>query len=483
MADQTISFQPRRGAAPVRGVGLSALPWPVWIYLFTVVLQIGVQIGPLTLTSLRLFLVLVTVPLYVNLLAGRYGRIYATDILFPLYILWTAVAIEVNNPGRTIELVGSTAAEFMGGYVMARAYVRTPEAFDALIRALLLFVVLTAPLAIYEARTGRPVLIEMIRSTGFQTAGNVQIEKRMGLERVQLSFSHPIHYGLFCSIVFGLTFVALKDSLSTVARYGCAAVAALCVFLSLSSGGLRAVVLQVILIVWSTVFARMQARWYLLLGCVAVAYVVLDLLSNRSPIMVFMSYATFSSHNAYWRAQIFDWGMVNVWANPIFGIGLNDWVRPFYMYSGSMDNFWLLQTVRHGIPGFLLLAAGYILGLAQVMRRDFSTDARLRRLRLGWVIVLMGLTFTLCTVAVWTNVFSFVFFLFGTGFWLISAQPAGASLPAAAKHARGGAPALHRRAAAADPVPTPCPDAQAGPRYTRFPPVAKASTGLPAAEG
>jgi hypothetical protein len=492
MADQTVSFLPRRGAAalPGRGVGRVAPAWPVWIYLFTVFFQIGFQIGPLTLTSLRLFLMVMIVPLYVNLLSGRYGRVYATDILFPLYILWTAIAIEVNNPGQTIELVGSTGVEFLGGYVMARAFIRTPEAFEALIRVLLIFVVLTAPLAIFETLTGRPLLVELIRGMGFNSVGNVQIEKRMGLERVQLSFAHPIHYGLFCSTVFGLTFVALKGSLSTAARYAGSAVVLLCVFVSLSSGALLALVLQVMLIVWATVFARMKARWYLLLGLTAVAYVVIDLLSNRTPIEVFMSYATFSAHNAYWRSLIFEWGMKNVWANPIFGIGLNEWVRPFYMYSGSMDNFWLLQTVRHGIPGFLLLATGYILGLALVMRRDFSADPRLRQIRLSWVIVFFGMTFTLSTVAIWTNIFSFVFFLYGAGFWLIVAQPAGTAPAAPAPPPRGGGHAP-RRAAARDEAAAPTPadpaaagpgDAPPGPRYTRFPPVARASAAGPSAE-
>jgi len=492
MADQTVSFPPRRGAAalPGRGVGRVALAWPVWIYLFTVFFQIGFQIGPLTLTSLRLFLMVMIVPLYVNLLSGRYGRVYATDILFPLYVLWAGVAIEVNNPGRALELAGSTGAEFLGGYVIARAFIRTPEAFEALIRVLLIFVVLTAPLAIFETLTGRPLLVELIRGMGFNSVGNVQIEKRMGLERVQLSFAHPIHYGLFCSIVFGLTFVALKNCLSTTTRYAGSAVVALCMFLSLSSGALLAVVLQVILIVWATVFSRMEARWYLLLGLTTVAYVVVDILSDRSPVMVFLGYATFSTHNAYWRSQIFDWGMKNVWGSPIFGIGMNDWVRPFYMYSGSLDNFWLLQTMRYGIPAFLLLAAGYLLGLARVTRRDFSTDARLRQLRFGWVVVMIGMTFTLCTVAVWTNMFSFVFFIFGAGIWLIAAQPAGTAFAAPAPPLRGGGPALRRVAArneaaeptSADLVAADPGDATPGPRYTRFPPIARASAAGPSAE-
>ena len=136
-----------------------------------------------------------------------------------------------------------------------------------------------------------------------------------------------------------------------------------------------------------------------------------------------MSYATFSAHNAYYRELIFEWGMVNVWAHPIFGIGLNDWVRPSFMHHSSMDNFWLVMAVRYGIPGFLLLAIGYLIVIFRVMRRDFAGQERMILLRRAWVFTFLGLTFTLCTVHIWTNIYSFVFFMFGAGVWFIFYTP------------------------------------------------------------
>lgn len=168
-------------------------------------------------------------------------------------------------------------------------------------------------------------------------------------------------------------------------------------------------------------------RWWLLLGLFVIAWIVIDLLSNRTPIQVFMSYATFSAHTAYWRGIIFEWGLANVIGStekgivgsPLFGIGLNDWVRPWYMYSGSMDNFWLVMAVRYGIPGLLLLAVGYVWAIVLIMRRDFADDAVLTHIRRAWVFTFFGLTFTLCTVHVWTSIYSFVFFILGTGIWMI----------------------------------------------------------------
>jgi len=267
--------------------------------------------------------------------------------------------------------------------------------------------------------------------------------------------------------------VALKDLTKVMWRYATSATIALVGFLALSSGALTAIAIQIALIVWVTLFARYRYRWWLLVGLFAVAYVVVDLLSNRTPIDVFMTYATFSPHNAYWRSIIFDWGMKSVWAHPIFGIGLNDWVRPSFMYSGSMDNFWLVMAVRYGIPGFLLLVIGYVVSIAKIMRRDFDTNKRLTLFRRSWVFIILGLSFTLCTVHIWTNMYSFVFFFFGAGIWLITVQPAAGAPRAETVRKAGGLVTLHNPASAVEAPPSlPHPEpgkTRDGPRYSRFP--------------
>jgi len=177
------------------------------------------------------------------------------------------------------------------------------------------------------------------------------------------------------------------------------------------------------LIGWAWVFRKVGVRWIVFFGLCTVMYVVIDLLSNRTPIQVFLHYATFNSHNAYFRKIIFDWGIKNVWANPVFGIGLNDWERPVYMRSGSMDNFWLVMAVRYGLPGFLLLASGYLYGIWRVGRRNLNGDIPLLRLRQSWVIGMVGVTFSLTTVHVWGEIYSFIFFFFGAGMWMITATP------------------------------------------------------------
>ena len=446
MADASVAGgigAPGRGfTAAVPGAASLArakVPLPVLLYLVAVVTPVAFYAGPLFLTALRAFLILTIVPLSYKLLMGRYDRLYPTDLLFLAHTVWVAVALNHNNPDQTVQNAGIYAIEFFGGYVIARAYIRGPDDFSAMVRVVLLLTLATLPLALHETLTGRPWLVEMIRRIpGITSVSIVTIEERLGLERVQAVFAHPIHYGLFTSTAFSLCYVALKDEIGDARRVVSAATAGFLCFLSLSSGAFLTLLMQLFLIGWAAVLAGTRQRWVILLALAAVAYVLVDLLSNRTPIRVFFSYATFSAHNAYWRGIIFEWGMKNVLGDPangiagspIFGIGLNDWVRPHFMHSGSMDNFWLVQAVRYGVPGFLAMAVGYVLVVWRVARRDFDADPRLWRQRRAWMFTFVGLTFTLCTVHIWTSIFSYAFFLFGAGMWMMAAQPnAGEPVP------------------------------------------------------
>jgi len=449
------------------------LPWPVTVYLFCLVIPIWFDVGSMSLSSLRLFLLVMVVPLTIRLAAGKYGRLVVTDFLFLLHIGWATIALAVNNPSSVIGNVGSAGIEFLGGYVLARTQIRSVADFLALCRWMVFLSFCTLPLSLYEAKTGQPLLLELIRSLpGIDTFAKVRPGPRLGLFRAQTVFAHAVHHGLFCSVAFSLCFVALKGVMSGPKRALASAAIALSGFLALSSGALLAVVLQIALIAWAAIFARIRWRWWLLVALFALAYIVVDLLSNRDPISVFMSYATFSAHNAFWRGTIFEWGMKSVWAHPLYGVGLNDWVRPWFMYSGSMDNFWLVMAVRYGIPGFIFLALGYAIVIARVMRRNFDADPVLTLIRRAWVFTFLGLTFTLCTVHVWSSIYSFVFFMFGAGVWLIFADGRGpVAAPDTPDETRTAGPALmshlgDRRRTAGMIALMP---GRVGPQYSRYP--------------
>ena len=455
------------GALEDAALASAKLPLPVLIMILTILIPVEFRIGSLAMTGLRLELLVMLLPLLFGLFSGRYGKILMVDYLFLAHFAWIVVALGVNNPDRVVQQAGSLGIEFLGGYLMGRAYIRSRETFTALGKVLIWSLVVMLPLTIYEAKTDYtviPMLLEKL--PGISSVNISRPDPRMGLNRVQTSFDHPIHFGLYASVVFSLAFVAFEGIRSRLWRVVMSMIVVGSGALALSSGALLALLLQIGLIGWSIMFQKIKWRWWLLVGLFVLAYITVDLLSNRTPIKVFMSYATFSAHTAYWRSIIFEWGIKNVWANPVFGLGLRDWVRPSYMRSGSMDNFWLVMAVRYGIPGFVLIAAGYLLGLAQIMRRDFTADLRLLRFRRAWVFTFIGLTFTLCTVHIWGSVYSFVFFMFGSGVWLITENAPDPRVPARGRAAKGRA--QDETGAPADAPLAVAPPASS--RYSRFAP-------------
>lgn len=395
----------------------------VTIYLLCIVLPLTVNLGSLSLTALRILLVVITVPLFLRLIIGKSARLNLIDILFILHIGWMAVALWVNNPAQFVEQVGSVGIEFMGGYLIGRTYIRGSSDFVALCQRLSVIVLISFPFAIYETLTSDSLILKLINNLPIIASVPIHDQDpRLGLERVQFTFAHPIHYGLFCAVAFSMAFVGLQGQSRAAWRFLSSALIVFCGFLALSSGALLAIALQFGLIFWAILLNSIRQKWWILLGLSLVAYIVVDVLSNRTPVQVFLSYATFSTHTAYWRLIIFEWGMINIWDNPIFGIGLNDWVRPWFMYSGSMDNFWLVMAVRYGIPGFAFITLGYLIGLFKIIFLKLPDGSLLAHLRRAWVFTFCGLTFTLCTVHVWANIYSFVFFMFGAGIWLLTAK-------------------------------------------------------------
>lgn len=427
-AERPISIRPTTQSV------IGQVPLLVKLYLIAVILPLGFNLGPLYMTGLRLLLIVSFVPLLVQLLSGRCGRLYLVDYAFLIHIVWMAVAFAVNHPDRLVENVGATTIEFMGGYLVGRTMIRDRASFLATVRWLAWLTIVFLPLAIYESQTTRPPLIDFVANIpGLRSYEIIYNEPRLGLDRAQVAFAHPIHFGLFCSVLVPLVYVGLAGVVSTAERLTLTAIVGLCVFLSLSSGALLAVMLQAFMIGWYTVLRNWPPRWTLLLGLSVLAYVVVDILSNRSPLEVFFSYATFSAHNAYWRMLIFEWGVKNVFGDAgegipsamWVGLGLNDWVRPSFMHTASMDNFWLVLAIRYGLPGMITLTVGYFWLVWKVgRRRDMDHDLVYLNIRRAWVITFVGLAFSLATVFVWTNVYSYLFFLFGAGMWLLYDQSA-----------------------------------------------------------
>ena len=120
----------------------------------------------------------------------------------------------------------------------------------------------------------------------------------------------------------------------------------------------------------------------------AAAFVVVSMFSNRTPFHVFITYLTFNLEASYNRILIWDFGTAEVMRNPLFGIGYGEFDRPWWMHA-SVDNFWLLIAMRHGLPAFFLFAAAILLIMYKIGRQRI-VDPEIAACRTGLLISLGG---------------------------------------------------------------------------------------------
>jgi hypothetical protein len=207
-------------------------------------------------------------------------------------------------------------------------------------------------------------------------------------------------------LVAGLGANSLKRTCLIIAAVAC----------SLSSGPLLAASVQIGLKIWDRITKNINRRWRLLAILTVAAYVIIDILSNRTPFHVIVTYMTFRLASSYNRILIWDWGTRSVEKFPVFGIGLGEWERLPFM-SSSMDNFWLLTAVRYGLPALGFLLSALILILWKLSKLKLSVD--IGEMRKGWAITFAGIAMVGATVHFWGGLYCMVVFIFGSIVWLI----------------------------------------------------------------
>lgn len=426
----------------------------VVIFLVGVCVPLLFAIAGVVFNIYRLLTLIMFAPLFVGLFSGRYGGVKLPDWAMLFYTFWVALTLFKAHGASSIQLSASNSLEFMGSYMLARAYIRNLSQFKAMVKVLGLLVCATLPLAIYEAITGTPLLLNFFNSLPFFYGLPLNYaEARLGLERVQLTFETSIHYGIFAALAIALTHMVWGAGLSFFGRYTRTTIVSVCCFLSLSSAPLLAMAMQFGLMSWDHIFKSIKQRWKLFgLMCLA-AYLFVEVASNRPVINVFMTYMTFNATNAWWRLAAFEWGMKTVWKYPFFGIGLNDWERAEWMFSPSVDNYWLATTMRNGIPAFFALVVVFGYTLYRVIRADFNASEPHSIAKRAWCFAMGGLIFSLATVYMWGSTHALIYFFVGAGVWMTeplaagTGQLAGKSTQAQASDLRGGGSLVYSRGA------------------------------------
>jgi O-Antigen ligase len=396
--------------------------YPLWAVLFLVALCIPLSFlfGTFRMSPYRVILLITFIPAVVTLVSGRAGKVTSIDFFFFAATAWAALSLFVNtNFGDVYQTAAIFFFETFGSYLIARVYVSSFQQFYKFVKVLLVVFLILLPFAMIETFGHKNLALLVLGSIG-TSYKIIDIGARMGLYRAQVTFEHPILWGVFASSMFGILTYTMGQGKSVLSSI-LGVLTSLATISSMSSGALVSLATQLIVVAWDVFTKTIKNRWRLLGGIMTALYIIVDLISTRSPFQVFITYLTFSAQSSYNRVNIWTFGTAEVWRHPFFGIGLGDWIRPRYM-SASMDNFWLATTVRYGLPTFIFFTLG-IVGLMRRMGKANLTEGPMINARTGLMATYVGIILSGCTTHYWNEMYCWVMFLFGLGHWCLNYQP------------------------------------------------------------
>lgn len=415
----------RRPLAPSRQLPfLEAALGPAFLllYLITVFLPGTFNVGPIRLSLFKLLLLVAFVPLALQWTRSLRERIFLPDLLFLAFCLWVSLATYAVHGASQIFYIGSTFVEYFGAYLVGRVVIRNVDDYARMFRYFLIILLVMAPFAIIEAVTRIRLLsnlVGIVLSTADQYVHENQ--PRLGLTRVAVGFNHPILWGIVCGLGFANVYYLYKDRF--LRQIQAAAFVAFMTFLSISSGPLLALGLQGLMILWDHAFRVIRTRW--LIGSVigATTLAVLQIILPGGIVGYVVNEVIFSHYSGLTRVTAFEYGTAEVLRNPFFGIGLREYVRPWWEHS-SIDNFWLVIAVRHGLPALIFLVLSIGVSAALIMAQP-DLDERESHCRTGYLVALVALAMALVTVHVWSNALAFVMTYIGAGAWFYAGRNPG----------------------------------------------------------
>lgn len=237
-------------------------------------------------------------------------------------------------------------------------------------------------------------------------------EIRMGLLRATGPFLHPIAAGLFFGSLVPLFYSADLPKWRWLGLLGC-----LGGIFGWSSAGIVAIVAGLGLGVYDSVQRRFRLGWAPLLWTIVASAFLIELFSQGGFVKFVIRYAALNPQTGYFRLLIWEYGWASVAKSPWIGIGyFESYERPTWMHTDSVDNYWLLQSLRYGVPSMAMMLVAvfwsmFSLGMSRQGKELGALQGR--RMATGVCISLATTVVSLLTSSPWGADMAWLILLFG----------------------------------------------------------------------
>lgn len=391
--------------------------------LFTISIFIPVEfhylVGSLRIEAYRIVLGLTLIYALINIRQVLQQADLVDILLFAFVILATTSFIYNHGLKDGIESSGILIIEILGAFYLARLFITTPKNyyqinlwFATILAFLLIF-------SLYEAFAKERILHQWAKAI----TGNDSLDYRLythyyirlGIMRTTNLFAHPILYGTVGAIFF--PFIVLltlhKFNIKNVIKslsilIGMITTLSSAPLLSLGFQGMTAVLVK---------FWHGGKRFWVGMGFIGLSFIILiNAISDRGFFAILISYLTFNPVTGYYRLLQWEYTMDDIAQNPLFGIGLNDWTRPEWM-NNSIDSFWLLMTLQHGIIANLFLLIACLYAVFYTLNRVHKHHKTSRWMVQSWILAFMSLILIGFTVDYFGKIQPLFFFVLGSIAW------------------------------------------------------------------
>jgi hypothetical protein len=391
--------------------------------LFVVSIFIPVEFhylaGTLRIEAYRVVLGLVLVYGLINIKKILEHADLIDILLFFFVTLATASLIYNHGLQKGIESSGILIIEILGAFYLARLFIKTPKNyyeiylwFATILAFLLIF-------SLYEAFAKHRILHEWAKNITGHDALDYRLYThyyiRLGIMRTTNLFAHPILYGTIGAIFF--PFIVLLTAYKFKLKN---ALKALAIFIgmmtTLSSAPLLSVAFQGMTAVLTRFWDGGKRFWFGFSFIALSGMILVSSISNRGFFAILVSHLTFNPVTGYYRLLQWEHSMDDIADNPLFGIGLNDWTRPEWMNS-SIDSFWLLMTLQHGIITSFLLLVVSLYAVFHTLNNLHKYHPASRWMVESWILAFMSLILIGFTVDYFGKIQPLFFFVLGSIGW------------------------------------------------------------------
>ncbi len=359
---------------------------PVWsLVIYCVVMAwypsyLTFKVGTIDFSACRIVILAVFINLFLRTKLLKHYRFIWLDKLVIIYFIAQLVAGATTTPiMKLLENRAGAMFDMVLPYFAVRIILKTREQYLFLLKGILCSAVPLACLGLYQSITAHNIVGPLRAFAAWGRVAGQGNELRYGFYRAEVTFSHPIMFGLFFAML-GPICVGLFHNINRHKLLYATGIVFMGIgcFSSVSSGPLLAVLFAGGFLA----FYRWKRYWKPVLTIIILMCGVVEIISNRHFYDVLGSY-TLTPGSAWYRSKLvdvalFEGGMSGYWMT---GYGFRDpnWgVKIDGRAVSDVVNHYLVILCRYGLLGlvpFLAIIFAAIRRLVEVFNHNkFEPD-------------------------------------------------------------------------------------------------------------